>query len=156
MAVPTEMNLVGLKWGFNGVKKYAHGGMLRSADHIRTEIEEKCLLDGLYGDCGRCGSGGSGCDGDIGDGGDIEGGCGTNRYNSSGYTGNNTPNTTNHTTNHNHNHMNTPLFASESTSQKYCHYRLVITGHSLGAATAILLAMMLKPKYNNVQCITYG
>ena len=37
MAQPVEMIEVGKKWGFDGKGKWGHGGMLRAADHIRTE-----------------------------------------------------------------------------------------------------------------------
>jgi sn1-specific diacylglycerol lipase len=35
-------------------------------------------------------------------------------------------------------------------------YGLVITGHSLGAGTAVLLAMMLRAAYPSVRCLSYG
>ena len=34
--------------------------------------------------------------------------------------------------------------------------RLVITGHSLGAGTAALLAMLLKPKYPDLICYAFS
>jgi len=39
---------------------------------------------------------------------------------------------------------------------KYCHYRLMVIGHSLGAGTAILLAMMLRKHHPNLRCLAYG
>jgi putative lipase involved disintegration of autophagic bodies len=35
-------------------------------------------------------------------------------------------------------------------------YRLVITGHSLGAGTAAILATLLKRKYRDVQCFAFS
>lgn len=35
-------------------------------------------------------------------------------------------------------------------------YRLVIVGHSLGAAVASLLAIILKPKYPKLHCFAYS
>jgi len=32
----------------------------------------------------------------------------------------------------------------------------VITGHSLGAGTAVLLAILLRPQYPSLKCITFG
>nr|CCA26975.1 predicted protein putative [Albugo laibachii Nc14] len=38
----------------------------------------------------------------------------------------------------------------------YKHYRLVLTGHSLGAGIAVLLATMLRPRYPNVHCFAFS
>ncbi|KAL0591297.1 hypothetical protein ABG067_001328 [Albugo candida] len=38
----------------------------------------------------------------------------------------------------------------------YKHYRLVLTGHSLGAGIAVLLANMLRPKYPNIHCFAFS
>ncbi|KAJ0399385.1 hypothetical protein ATCC90586_009177 [Pythium insidiosum] len=35
-------------------------------------------------------------------------------------------------------------------------YGLVVTGHSLGAATAVLLSIMLKPKYPSLRCFAFS
>lgn len=35
-------------------------------------------------------------------------------------------------------------------------YHLTITGHSLGAAVAVLLTFLMKPRYPQVKCISYG
>lgn len=35
-------------------------------------------------------------------------------------------------------------------------YKLVVSGHSLGAGTAVLLAMMLKHEYPETKCFAYG
>lgn len=40
--------------------------------------------------------------------------------------------------------------------QTYPHYRLVITGHSLGAGTAVLLTMLLRAAFPSVICYAYG
>ena len=34
--------------------------------------------------------------------------------------------------------------------------KIVITGHSLGAGTAALLAILLRPKYPDLKCFTYS
>jgi sn1-specific diacylglycerol lipase len=36
------------------------------------------------------------------------------------------------------------------------YYKLIVTGHSLGAGAAVLLAMMLKAQYPEVKCIGFG
>lgn len=35
-------------------------------------------------------------------------------------------------------------------------YELVITGHSLGAGTAVILSFMLRDKFPNVKCYAYS
>ena len=40
--------------------------------------------------------------------------------------------------------------------QKYPTYHLVITGHSLGAGAAVLLSMLLKPRYPKVRCFAFS
>jgi len=48
--------------------------------------------------------------------------------------------------------LQTPLRERQNCS----HYKLVITGHSLGAGAAILLAMILKPTYPSLHCYAFG
>ncbi|CAI5723411.1 unnamed protein product [Peronospora effusa] len=38
----------------------------------------------------------------------------------------------------------------------YRDYGLVVTGHSLGASTAVLLAILLRPRYPNLRCFAYS
>lgn len=45
------------------------------------------------------------------------------------------------------------LFAPESP---YAGYQLRVTGHSLGAGAAAIMAMMLRPKYPNVKCHAFS
>lgn len=40
-----ELRVTGDMWGFNGVDRFAHSGMLRAAQHIRLELEMLGLLD---------------------------------------------------------------------------------------------------------------
>ena len=35
-------------------------------------------------------------------------------------------------------------------------YQLILTGHSLGAGTATLLAMLLRPQFTNLHCFAYS
>ena len=118
MAQPMELTEMGLKWSFDGVGRYGHGGMVKAAHHIRTEIQEKRLFRKLFGTLSRSNS-------------PVD-----------------TP--TNPS-------MESPLRKSgNSNSPTYPHYNLIITGHSLGAATAVLLSLMLKAEYPHLKCITYG
>ena len=41
------MREAGELWGFDGINRFAHGGMLRSAMHIRSEIESLGYLNRL-------------------------------------------------------------------------------------------------------------
>ena len=45
---PIELKEAGEKWGFDGVGKWAHGGILRSALAIREDIENKCILENAF------------------------------------------------------------------------------------------------------------
>jgi len=38
----------------------------------------------------------------------------------------------------------------------YCHYQLVVCGHSLGAATACVLSLLLHRQYPRLRCYAYG
>lgn len=46
----------------------------------------------------------------------------------------------------------------DKTMEQYPDYQLVITGHSLGAGVASVLAVLLKPKpkYNNLVCYAFS
>jgi hypothetical protein len=50
----------------------------------------------------------------------------------------------------------TPLTSDHQTSSSYSHYRVMVTGHSLGAGTAVLLAWLLKDAYPSLHCYAYG
>lgn len=44
MAEPAEMTEAGEQWGFHGQNRWAHEGMLRSALHIRQDLDEKKIF----------------------------------------------------------------------------------------------------------------
>ena len=44
----------------------------------------------------------------------------------------------------------------EMAHVQYSDYPLVVTGHSLGAGTAVILAFILRLRYSNVKCLAYG
>ena len=48
IADPVELKAAGEKWGFDGVGRYAHGGFLLAALHIREEIEQSQVLQKLF------------------------------------------------------------------------------------------------------------
>lgn len=52
--------------------------------------------------------------------------------------------------------MMTIMMMTRVHVQTYPHYRLVITGHSLGAGTAVLLTMLLRAAFPSVICYAYG
>lgn len=39
---------------------------------------------------------------------------------------------------------------------RYPEYKLVITGHSLGAGTGAVLALLMKKRYESVKCYAYS
>ena len=41
-------------------------------------------------------------------------------------------------------------------SQDFSHYQMIVTGHSLGAGTACILALFLKKTFPNLKCFAYG
>lgn len=43
------MTEAGEQWGFDGRNRWAHGGMLRAAIHIRSELQRTGLLRQVYG-----------------------------------------------------------------------------------------------------------
>lgn len=43
------MSEAGRLWGFDGTNRYAHGGMLTAALHIRQELEQSKALSKLFG-----------------------------------------------------------------------------------------------------------
>lgn len=102
IANTVEMKEVGKKWGFDGHDRFAHEGFLKSADFIRTELEDNKVLDKVFAD-DRVNSGASGDRHDEND-----------------------------------------------------TYDLSVVGHSLGAALASLVAIMLRPKYPLVKCVAFA
>jgi sn1-specific diacylglycerol lipase len=48
IADPVEMRAAGVRWGFEGRERYAHGGILSAALHIREEIEDSHVLEKLF------------------------------------------------------------------------------------------------------------
>ena len=51
IADPVEMTSAGKKWGFNGTKRYSHGGFLMAALSIRDEIEQSQILQRILRPC---------------------------------------------------------------------------------------------------------
>ena len=51
IADPVEMTSAGKKWGFNGSKRYSHGGFLMAALSIREEIEQSQILQRILRPC---------------------------------------------------------------------------------------------------------
>jgi sn1-specific diacylglycerol lipase len=51
---------------------------------------------------------------------------------------------------------NNDLLTHLYSQKKYKDYQLVITGHSLGGGTAVLLSWLLKAVYPSLQCYSFG
>jgi sn1-specific diacylglycerol lipase len=159
IADPVEMAIAGETWGFQGKGKYAHGGFLASALYIREELERSQVLTSVFGTGGKgnAAGGGVGVGGvkDVVTAGDIESQANplhiTSSSSSSGMHSNSP------------NNIRAP-FASfhghgghgGNNNYPYAHYQLVIVGHSLGAAAAAILALMLRPHYPRLHCYAYG
>jgi len=109
---PVELTEAGKQWGFDGSNRWAHGGFLRAATQIRTEIENAKLLHKIFSGNGLY-------------------------MNGSGKALN----------------MSTPL---TERSGNFSNYKLIVTGHSLGAGTAVLLAWLLRARYPSLHCYSYG
>ena len=48
------------------------------------------------------------------------------------------------------------LLEREFAKDEYKYYQLVITGHSLGAGVASVLGVMLKHKYEDLECFVFS
>ena len=48
IADPVELAEAGIKWGFDGVNRYAHAGFLNAAESIRQELEDSNVLINLF------------------------------------------------------------------------------------------------------------
>ena len=48
IADPVELTDAGVKWGFDGVNRYAHAGFLNAALSIRQELEDSNILNDLF------------------------------------------------------------------------------------------------------------
>lgn len=103
---PVELKEAGEQYGFDGENRWAHGGMLIGALHIRKELERTGILKRVLG-------------------------------------------------NGNRPYQEQPNSASPNTFC-YSDYSLVVTGHSLGAGTAILLSLLLHDQYPSVRCYSLG
>lgn len=42
------MSSAGNQWGFNGESRWAHGGMLKAALHIRNELDRSSTLRNIF------------------------------------------------------------------------------------------------------------
>ena len=118
MAKTVEMLAMGEKWGFDGKDRFAHEGILNSADHIREELDKTGVLETLFAD-NKVNT----TDTEIN--GDSEAG------------------------------RKSPCSPSTRHDNKFT-YELSITGHSLGAGLASLVAYMLRPRYPLVKCVAFA
>lgn len=99
---PEEMSAAGNQWGFDGENKWAHGGMLKAAVHIRNELDRSNTLRRIF--------------------------------------------------HGSHSSFTTPLTERGNMAS----YKLVVTGHSLGAGTAVILSMLLKREFPETKCVAFG
>jgi sn1-specific diacylglycerol lipase len=132
LADAESMAAAGDKWGFDGRNKFAHSGMLRAAMWIRENLRTSGLLAELL----PPGEGeGEGDD-------DSPTDTAVRRPATAEKAGAGTSVGT----------SNTP--SSPSGKKKY--RQLVVVGHSLGAGTAAVLAMLLRPAYPSLVSFCYG
>lgn len=123
-----QLEAVGDQYGFDGKGRYAHAGMLKAALGIRAELERNDVLGRIF-------------------------------------SGNDST-------------LKTPLrdVRTVSTFTRRCvcivlilihstlmlqnasctHYKLVVTGHSLGAGSAVLLAIILRSSFPTLHCYAFG
>lgn len=102
---PVELSEIGEEYGFEGKNRYSHAGMLKAALHIRSELENNGILNGVFG---------------------------STSYGSS---------------------IQSPL---NERSDGCEHYSLVITGHSLGAGSAVILGLLLRKRFPSLHVYAYG
>jgi pimeloyl-ACP methyl ester carboxylesterase len=147
MADATSMHPAGDKWGFDGGGKFAHSGMLRAAMWIRADLHASGLLCDLLLPRGGDTRGGEGPPpagaGDVptdtavrrAGTADPASAYSASACSASAYSAGAT--------------LSTPL-----NKKKY--RQLVVVGHSLGAGTAAVLAMLLRPAYPSLVSFCYG
>ena len=147
------MSAYGEEWGFEGQGRWAHGGMLKAAHNIRLELRRLQILEYAFGtknDKSNSSYGGS-----------------SRSRNTSGdnITGNNSSNFTTRTPfiqssssspGKNKKDQTDTINNSNNSNNNVASYKLVVTGHSLGAGTAVLLSMMLRSVYPSLKCMSYG
>jgi len=118
----------GQRWGFDGEGRYAHGGMLRSAEWLLDDLRQKGSLEAALEEVnGSREHGGLAATAamEIGSGRESE---------------------------------SEKLYRREREGQRRGakQYDIVIVGHSFGAGVAMLVAMSLRSRYPTVRCIGMG
>jgi hypothetical protein len=161
VADPIELLEAGLRWGFDGKNRFVHTGFLTAALSIREELEDTGILDHVF------------CQSKATDPKDREP---TLRSESGVFVGSRDCEPASEVSAAEAEEemqsfqrlalhvvfqicflIGTFLFLlhSPKRDQQKC-YRLVVVGHSLGAAAAAVLALLLRNQYPQVKCIGYG
>ena len=124
MARTVEMTEMGEKWGFDGTDRFAHEGIMKSADFIRSELDKTGVLEKLFSSD------------TVNTMDKVTGTASGNNNNTGGESQDDD--------------------TSRSRRDKKFTYELSITGHSLGAGLASMVAYMLRPRYPLVKCVAFA
>jgi pimeloyl-ACP methyl ester carboxylesterase len=146
-----ELQGHGQRWGFAGEGRFAHSGMLRSAEWLLDDLREKGVLEAALRDAERASSAanweGSAVFQRNGPGSEREqlnrGGNG--RTSGGGGGGSNS------------NSSNSSSSSSSSSGGKHGGgYDVVTVGHSFGAGVAMLVALSLRSRHPSIRCFGMG
>lgn len=134
LAEAASMQAAGEKWGFDGNGKFAHSGMLRAAMWIRDDLETSGLLQDLL----------------------IPRGSVDDQSGIIGETAAPPDTAVRRPVAADSNGLYRAAAGLRTPLNKKKYRQLVVVGHSLGAGTAAVLAMLLRPAYPSLVSFAYG
>ena len=131
LADAASLEAAGEKWGFDGAGKFAHSGMLRAAMWIRQDLETSGLLSDLLQSVNKAGD-------EVLFVNENQTDSAVRRPMSTDRGGS----------------LKGPNLYTPLNKKKY--RQLVVVGHSLGAGTAAVLSILLRPAYPSLISFAYG